>query len=201
VERRRLLVAQAARASLAFDGKLTGASRADTFAQIGLTPGAYRTLFSSDDDLLDLVNDLLVEECASRLQASVADFSPIPGSSDPLVDAAAALARSRPVERTGLLVRTERRLNALRQATAGARVVAAEKRFIAALTDVLIELLRTVGRRFTWRPELAVRVILDTYERSFEAWLLHGGDESAFHESTYITVTLPTILRETSTPL
>ena len=48
---------------------------------------------------------------------------------------------------------------------------------------------------------LAVRVIVDTYERSFESWLLMGNREEDFDASPYATRTLPVLLRETSAPI
>lgn len=40
--------------------------------------------------------------------------------------------------------------------------------------------------------------ILDTYERSFEAWVLGGHEESDFPDSSYVRRTLPTLLEELS---
>lgn len=200
MDRSRRLIANAARASLGFDGRLTREAIADACQQAGVNTFAYRTLFPDDDALLDEVNELLVEECASRLRAGVDKFAAVPDDEQALREAADCLAGSWPLDRAGLLIRSERRMAALRSASPAGQAVAAEKRFVTVLTDVLTEMLHKLGRRFLWRPDLAVRVILDTYERSFEAWLIQGNEESRFNESTFVRVTLPTILRETSTP-
>ena len=39
-------------------------------------------------------------------------------------------------------------------------------------------------------------MVLDTYERSFEGWLLGLNEESTFHESAYVREVLPLILRD-----
>ena len=57
-----------------------------------------------------------------------------------------------------------------------------------------------LDRAFVWPPRLAVRVILDTFERSFEAWLLSGNPEAGFPSSLYVRRTLPTILEELTRP-
>ncbi|TFC72040.1 hypothetical protein E3O45_13610 [Cryobacterium sp. TMS1-20-1] len=93
----------------------------DVCKQIGLHPHACRSLFPTDDVLLDAVNDLLVEECAQRLRGGVSAFTP-----------------------------------------------------------------KGDG------------VILDTWERSFEAWLLSSYTESNFSESPYIARTLPALLEQVS---
>lgn len=199
LERSRARVARAARLSLAYDGRLTDQTRADVCEQAGVPPSAFRTLFPSDDDLLDRVNELLVQECEMRLRTVVDAFKWNGSESSGLMEAALALARSRPIDRAVLLIRSERRLAALRSRVEAEPVVVAERRFVAALSDVLTDLLSRLGRRFVWRTELAVRVILDTYERSFEAWMLAGHDETDFDSSPFVSRTLPTILASTST--
>jgi len=79
-------------------------------------------------------------------------------------------------------------------------VVLAERRFLAALADVITQMMTKLGREFAWPPALAVRVILDTYERSFEAWLMGGYPESQFSSSSYVQRTLPSLLEQLSAP-
>jgi hypothetical protein len=201
LERTRRLVAQAIRAALVYDGRFTERIRDDACRQVGVHPSAFRTLFPTDDELLDRVNELLVEEAAGRLLGGIADFAGGTGA-DGLHAAAERLARARPIDRATVMIRAERRLAALRSWGGPAdRVVDAERRFVATQIGVLTEMLDRIGRRFAWRPELAVRVILDTYERSFEAWLIRGHDETDFPSSPYVQRTLPALLAETSTPV
>ncbi|MBC7763057.1 MAG: hypothetical protein H7201_14945 [Candidatus Saccharibacteria bacterium] len=72
--RRRITVA--ARVSLATGGGANERLVSDVCEQIGLHPHAFRSLFPTDDVLLDAVNDLLVEECAQRLRGGVSAFTP-----------------------------------------------------------------------------------------------------------------------------
>lgn len=97
-----------------------------------------------------------------------------------------------------MIIRAERRSRALRTGEGDRTVTAAERRFVSALTGVFDELLPKLDRTFSWNPTLAVRVILDTWERSFEAWLLDGHTESNFSESPYIARTLPALLEQVS---
>lgn len=43
-------------------------------------------------------------------------------------------------------------------------------------------------------------MIVSTYERSFETWLLEGRDEATFAESSYVKGTLPDLLRRMTAP-
>ena len=82
-------------------------------------------------------------------------------------------------------------------ASTGARsedVIASERAFLPALLEAFELLLSRIGREFEWQPALAVRVVILTYERSFESWILSGGSESSFSESSYIKNTLPALL-------
>jgi len=191
----------AARAALAATGEVTASVVNDICEQCGIHPFAFRIMFPLDEDLLDAVNVLLVDECADRLRAGVAAYR-APADQGAAIDAAAAaLASAWPLDRGGLVIRARWRLNALAENRGGEPVVAAERRFVRALTSILADLLAKMGRRFVWPPTLAVRVILDTYERSFEAWVLSGGNEVTFPESPYVRRTLPAVLLHTSEPV
>lgn len=172
----------------------------DVCRQLGVTRPMFRSLFPTDEDFLDRINDSLVEECVSRLSAGVARYRlPIDGA-DPLASAATALAQARPLTRSGILIRAGRRARALEHPEERRRLAEAERRYAAALLDVFDELMMRLGRPFTWPPLLAVRVILDTYERSFEMWIIEGDHEDAFERSPYVRRTLPRLLREMSEP-
>ena len=199
--RSRLLVAKAARAALSFDGKLTAPTVEDACEQAGIHPHAYRLLFPTTDDLLDEITQLLVAESTSRLERTIAEFHP-EGDLDDLDDlarAAICLARSSPLDRAGLMIRVERRIAAVRRRDDGDAVAGSEDELIAVLVEILRALLGKIGRRFSWPPHLLAGVVLDTYERSFEGWLLSRNDESTFHESDYIREVLPLILRDATT--
>jgi AcrR family transcriptional regulator len=191
-------VTVAARAALGATGELTDVLVADICEQSGIHPFAFRTLFPSNDDLLDAVNARLVEECADRLRSGVATFTPPEDPGSTLSDAAVALAKAKPLDRGGFLIRARWRLTAIQQQRDAATVAQAERRFVSALTGIFGELFEKLGRRFHWPPKLAVRVILDTYERSFEAWILAGNSEHDFSESPYVRRTLPRLLEKTS---
>ncbi len=192
-------ITAAARVALSSGGMVTEHLIADVCEQVGVHHQAFRVFFPIDDELLDAVNDLLVDECADRLRGGVARFSPTNGASS-FVEASIALAKSWPLDRGGMIIRANRRLRALQGGDSGGRVVLAERRFVGALADVLTEMMTTLERRFSWQPALAVRVILDTFERSFEAWILSGRGESEFPTSPYVQRTLPTLLEELSVP-
>lgn len=193
---RRITVAT--RVALSSDGALTEHVIADVCDQVGIHQHALRVLFPTDDDLLDAVNEVLVDECADRLRGGVERFTP--GDGNRFAAASVALAESWPLDRGGMIIRANRRLRAL-QGDDGGHVVLAERRFVGALTDVLTGLMTKLDRRFSWQPALAVRVIIDTYERSFEAWVVGGHPETDFAESPYVQRTLPTLLQELSAPL
>jgi len=192
--RRRLV--SAARSGLSFTGKVTPNLVDDVCKQTGLHPSAFRTFFPSEEALLDAVYEALVEECAAQLQIGVDQFIPVGNEAADLVEAAFVLARARPLDRGGLIIRAHRRLNGLRNPGRADSVVQAEKRFLVELVGILVELMIKTGRRFVWQELLAARVIVDTYERSFEAWMLAGHDEHHFHESDYIRRTLPVLFAE-----
>jgi hypothetical protein len=157
--------------------------------QVGMHPRSFNVLFESDEAFLDAVHDSFVADCATRLRGGVEGFTP----STPhlaLGEAAVALAASWPLDRASLLIRAERRIRALRTGAGGAAVAA-----------IFEQLAQRAGRRFTWSPVLAVWVILDTYERSFESWLLEDHAEGDFAASPYVQRTLPSLLAEMSAPL
>jgi hypothetical protein len=83
----------------------------------------------------------------------------------------------------------------------GVAAAAAVRSFVERLVPVFEDLIGKLDRRFTWSPMLAVRVIVDTYERSFESWLLMGNREEDFDASPYAMRTLPVLLRGTSEPV
>lgn len=200
-ERTRQHLVAAARLALSFTGELTPQVVKDICEQVGLHPTAFASFFPTEDALLDAVNEALVEECASRLRTGVAQFEPPADAEEAFHAAANALAGSWPLERGGLLIRARRRVSALASTADAGPVVAAEKRFSIVLAETLTEMMSKLGRRFEWSTGMAVRVILDSYERSFEAWILGGNNESTFERSPFVQRTLPELLRLTSTPV
>jgi AcrR family transcriptional regulator len=198
-------LATAARVPLAESGGVTPQLIDDVCRQVGVHPHSFRALFPDDDAFLDAVTDGLVEDCAARLRGGVAAFEPSAeaagGSSAAFAEAAVALADSWPLDRDGMLIRADRRARALRRSDGGSAVLKAEKLFLDALVDVHSELMAKLGRRFAGSPVRSVRVILDTYERAFETWLLTGADAAGFHSSPYVQRTLPTLLENMSEPV
>lgn len=190
-------VAVAARISLSAGHALDGRLITDISANVGVPARALRVLFPTDDALLDAVNDMLVDQCVDRLRGGVDRFAPESAESK-FRDASRALAQSWPLDRGGIMIRADRRLNALKSRGGGEEAVAAERRFLGLLIGVFTDLMSKLGRTFSWPPALAVRVILDTYERSFEAWILCGNSEAEFHRSPYVERTLSTLLAELS---
>jgi AcrR family transcriptional regulator len=197
--RRRLVVA--GRVQLAGFGQLVPATIVDICAQVGVSQAAFRGFFPNDDAFFDAIHDSLVEECADRLRACVDAFEPSASGDTALVEASAALANSWPLTRGGMLIRSNRRNRGIRDNADGLVIARAERMFVGALLGVFTDLMTRLGRVFTWEPKLAVRVILDTYERSFEMWLLSGNEELDFSSSSYIRRTLPELLGQMSRPL
>ena len=195
--RSRLLVAKAARAALSFDGRLTAPTIEDACEQAGIHPHAFRVLFPTTDVLLDEVARLLMAEAASRMERMIEQFIPEGDHPDDLAQAAICLARSSPLDRAGLMIRVERRIAAVRRRDGGD--AGSDDALIAVLVDILRALLGKLDRRLSWPPHLLARVVLDTYERSFEGWLLGLNEESTFHESDYVREVLPLILRDATT--
>lgn len=217
---------RAARVALGSGRALDDRLIADICEQNGVHPTAFRRFFPTDDALLDAVNEQLVHDCVSRLRSAVDAFDAvsIPGAEvggepgagrevdgdaeaseatpDPVEIAARMLADSWPLDRGGLIIRAQRRLRALTsQAGGGDAAAAAERSFVERLVPVFEDLMGKLDRRFTWSSTLAVRVVVDTYERSFESWLLMGNREEDFDASPYATRTLPVLLRGTSEPI
>lgn len=193
-------VARAARAPLAAGRGVTSELIRDVCDQVGIHHHGFRTLFPTKDALLDAVNDDLVQECSSRLRHGVDQFFPVGSDDEVFEEAALALARAWPLDRAGLVIRASRRLSALEDTASGLAAIAGERRFASELLDIFTTLMHRLDREFSWPPALAVRVFLDTYERSFEAWILEGNDEIAFDESPYVSRTLPTLIKGMSQP-
>lgn len=183
-----------------YDGRLSDELCAEACVQTGVHPSAFRTLFQTDDALYERVVGSLDEECRLRLRAAVAEFTTEADASDHegLVAAAACLVRARPLDRSSLMIRSERRLAALRSPGGGEMITEADRRLVAASIDTFEVLVSKLGRRFLWPPRLAVRIIFDSYERSFEAWILRGGDDNDFLSSRYARRTLPQMLEQMS---
>jgi AcrR family transcriptional regulator len=199
-------LATAARVPLAESGGVTPQLIDDICRQVGVHPHSFRALFPDDDAFLDAVTDGLVEDCAARLRGGVAAFEPsaaamAQGGPAAFAEAAVALADSWPLDRDGMLIRADRRARALRRSDGGSAVLKAEKLFLDALVDVHADLMAKLGRRFASSPVRSVRVILDTYERAFETWLLTGADAADFHSSPYVQRTLPALLEDISVPV
>ena len=192
-------VTLAARIALSGGGGIDQHLIADVCESVGIHPHAFRQLFPTDDDLFDAVHSSLVEEAATRLQACVDRFEPLSPETR-FQDAARELAEAWPIERGGMTIRADRRASALAGRVSGPALLASERHFVQALVTILSELVAKLGRTFDHSPTLAVRVILDTFERSFEAWILEGHPDSRFAESPYILRTLPTLLEQFTSP-
>ncbi|KFF60083.1 hypothetical protein JF66_06795 [Cryobacterium sp. MLB-32] len=189
----------AGRIALADGAGVTPQLIADVCEQAGIHPRSFRLLYASDDAFLDAVQESVALECAERLRSS---FGEIRGLDDAQILRAAAvvLARSRPIDRGAVIIRAERRLRALRSPNEAGALLAAEHRQLDALSAVVAELIGQLGRDASWPTSLAARIIIETYERSFEAWVFGGGDERDFHTSSYVTRTLPTLLGRMTSP-
>lgn len=160
-----------------------------------LGEGAFRTLFPTDRDLLHAVDVELLEECAQRVRAAAENFDPAEHEGEDLPLAlSVALAEARPLDWSSLNIRLRERQLA---ASTGARsedVIESERAFLPALLDAFELLFSRIGRRFEWQPALGVRVVILTYERSFESWIMSGGNEQSFADSPYVRQTLPALL-------
>lgn len=167
---------------------------------IDLPSRAVHGLFRDADDLLDELNEQLVEEAALRLGSVEAAVTTAAGA-DPeqsvraLVD---AVVRARPLERSGLIVRIERRRRALRQPGPRPSIRNAEGRFPAVLSGEIARLLAISGREPVTSVDVS-RVLLNCYERAFEAWLADGHDEADFAGSPFACETLPCLVLALST--
>ncbi len=168
--------------------------------QAGLNLPTFRTIFHSNDDLLRKVNQALVEECSARVAEAAEGFTPLPGESD-LQAAARSLAEAWPMDWASLSIRSRERANAVSRRIGVSEVTASERRFMPALLDSFLTMVGRLEREFSWPPLLAVRVIILSYERSFEAWVMDGGDERTFASSPFVRRTLPEILDQVTSPL
>lgn len=190
-----------ARTILPVSDGLTPALVTELCHQAGLTHATFRTLFPEDVDLLRAVNDALVEECAARLGGAAAHVTRTGTEEEQLAAAARALAEQWPMDWASLSIRARERADALSTGTALREVLDAERRFVPALLDALLAVMARLDRQFVWEPILAVRVIVLAYERSFEAWVMGGGDERTFPDSPFVQQTLPAILAGVSAPV
>ena len=176
--------------------------RAQLQREAGFAEGPFRTLFPDDRDLLQAVDHALLEECAQRVRSAAEAFDPDAHSGEaPEVALSVALAQAYPLDWSSLTIRLRERLLA---ASTGARsedVLEAERAFLPALLDAFELLLGRIGRRFAWQPTLAVRVLILTYERSFESWIMSGGNEQSFARSSYVQQTLSELLLGVSEPV
>jgi AcrR family transcriptional regulator len=196
--RRRLTLS--GRIALADGAGVTPQLISDVCEQAGVPPQSFRLLYSTDDAFLDAVQESVALECAQRLRSSFAEIRGL-DDAQTLQAAAVALARSRPIDRGAVIIRAERRLRALRSPNDANALLAAEHRQLDALSAVVAELIGQLGRDALWPTSLAARIIIETYERSFEAWVFGGGDERDFHTSSYVTRTLPTLLGRMTAPI
>ncbi|MGN8026836.1 hypothetical protein [Microbacterium sp. 22242] len=183
-----------------WDGSLP-ALIAELRRESGLSDGAFRTLFPGDRDLLHAVDHELLEECARRVRSAAESFDPdahpdVP----PEVAISAALARARPLDWSSLTIRLRERQLAAATGARSEDVMESERAFLPAMLEAFELLLSRIGRRFDWQPALGVRVVILTYERSFESWILSGGNEKSFPESSYVRHTLPQLLLGVSRP-
>jgi len=193
---RRSLI-QAARTHLTRGDDLSPLVIDDICKQVGIHPKAFGAIYESQSALFDDIHAALIEECRVRLVGAVDTFQPT-GSAGDLRGIAVAVANARPLTRAGFLFRLGRRQRALTREGEGLSIAASERLFTMAVADIVTALVGRLDRQLIWRPSLATRIILDTYERSFEAWLLDGHDEEDFVDSTYIGWTLPELLERMS---
>jgi hypothetical protein len=166
----------------------------DVAVHLGLRPHGWRSYFESSDHVLDLINDMLVEECASRLRAAARRCEPLADQSEGLRALSVAIAKAIPIDRSAIVVRLERRLRAFRRPDEGPSAATAERLFVREAADAMHDMVRMIGRDFTWPAVLAVRAVFATYERALEAWILNGGSGMTFVDSPFIMQTLPSML-------
>ncbi len=184
-----------------WDGSLS-ALTAELSREAGIREVGFRALFPEDRDLLRAVDRELLEECAQRLRSAAERFDPAAhGDENPEVALSVALAEARPLDWNSLTIRLRERQLATSTGIRSEDVIASEKAFLPALLEAFELLLARIGRRFEWQPALGVRVVILTYERSFESWVLAGGNEQSFSESPYVRQTLPALLLGVSRPL
>jgi hypothetical protein len=177
--------------------ELTAELRGDA----GLSDGALRTLFPTDRDLLRAEDDELLEEIAHRVRAAAERFDPAQHTDEELPHAlAVALADARPLDWSSLNIRLRVRLLAASTGAHSEEVLASERAFLPTMLEAFELLLSRIHHRFTWSPALGVRVVILTYERSFESWIMSGRNEQSFAESSYIKHTLPELLLGMSAP-
>ncbi|WP_448808515.1 hypothetical protein [Agromyces bauzanensis] len=189
-----------ARALLPLSDGVSNDLVAELCSQAGISVPAFRRLFPTNADLLRGMNQQLIDECATRLSAATDRFRP-PTGDDDLKAAAVALAEAWPMDWAALTIRSRERADALAGRIPHPEVVEAERSFVPALLDAFLTLMVRLNRQFVWPPVLAVRVVILAYERSFEAWIMAGGNERTFASSPFVTHTLPQILAGLSRPI
>jgi AcrR family transcriptional regulator len=167
---------------------------ADICAQTGSSVSAFRVLFPDAEALYDAMAHELLTECTERLEAATADLRASGDAERDIRMLAIVIVLAAPLEYSGLVLRAGRRLSALQAGSAASGTVVADRDFRRALTRSIVTALERIGREFAWEESIAMRVLVDTYENSFEAWLLEGGRESAFVSSRYCQSTLPALL-------
>ena len=115
-------------------------------------------------------------------------------------DEVTSLADARPLDWSSLNIRLRVRLLAASTGAHSEEVLASERAFLPTMLEAFELLLSRIHHRFTWSPALGVRVVILTYERSFESWIMSGRNEQSFAESSYIKHTLPELLLGMSAP-
>lgn len=190
----------AARAALSWGDRLDRNVIVDVCVQAGVSVNGLRRLFPTDLELLESVHQELVRESADRLRVAVEQFVP-PGDQSGFSRAAELLAAARPLDRGGVALRAQWRARAFTSSEWGAAFLRAERGYLRALSEILVELLVKLERRFVPSPGLGSRVVLDTFELSFSAWILDGRDELDFPLSPYVRASLPALLDQMSAPV
>jgi hypothetical protein len=195
------MAVSAARAVIAGNGRLDYVLLDEVSYQLERPPATLRALFVDDESLLDAVNEQLVEECADRLQAALERLTHSGDAERDIRQFARVIAQAAPLDYAGLVFRTARRWTALRSGDGSTRAVAAESAVVDRLGLILASGFQRIGREPAWDGHLVARVLISTYERSFEAWILQGGHDTDFVDSAFIRRTLPQLLTMVSRPL
>lgn len=169
--------------------------------EAGMSRPTFRALFATDGDLLLAIEQQLLDECAERVRSLAERFDPGEHPEHPpAVALAIALADARPLDWSSLTIRLRQRQLAVSSGVRSQEVMASERAFLPNLIEAFDALTQRIERRFSWQPALATRVIILTYERSFESWVLAGGTEQMFSSSPYVRQTLPEIILGVTEP-
>jgi AcrR family transcriptional regulator len=170
----------------------------------GYTRGAFYSNFSSKEELFFA---LLEREKALRLEQlneGVAQFlTPLAGMSAPLGDEDVVRIVTRVLElqsddRRWWLVQAEFQLMALRDHAIAADYLQYNDDFFEELTEIVVEALASARRRFTIRPEEAVRVIAELCANG-EARAVLADDKRTFTER--MSESVPAILLALTEPI